>query len=69
MARRAATRNDAGPSLTIPEVITELKVSRSTFYYWRQTGKAPRCHKLPNGEIRVRRTDLDDWFANLEEAA
>ena len=47
----------------------ELKVSRSTFYYWRQTGKAPRCIKLPNGDIRVRRTDLDAWLSTLEDAA
>lgn len=59
----------AEESLTIPEVIAELKVSRSTFYYWRQTGKAPRCIKLPNGEIRVRRTDLTIWLDSLEEAA
>ena len=56
-------------SLTIPEVISELKVSRSTFYYWRQTGKAPRCIKLPNGDIRVRRIDLDMWLCSLEDAA
>jgi predicted DNA-binding transcriptional regulator AlpA len=63
-------RQDREPSsLTIPEVITELQVSRSTFYYWRQTGKAPRCIKLPNGEIRVRRADLDRWLDSLEEAA
>ncbi|GII26501.1 hypothetical protein Pme01_60980 [Planosporangium mesophilum] len=64
-----AGREGRPPSLTIPEVIAELKVSRSTFYYWRQTGKAPRCIKLPNGEIRVRRVDLDEWFDSLEEAA
>ncbi|MDG4790018.1 helix-turn-helix domain-containing protein [Micromonospora sp. WMMD1102] len=63
-------RQDRQPSsLTIAEVIAELQVSRSTFYYWRQTGKAPRCIKLPNGEIRVRRTDLDRWLESLEEAA
>lgn len=55
--------------LTIPEMIALIKVSRSTFYYWRQTGKAPRGRKLPNGEIRVERVVFDDWFANLEEAA
>ena len=55
--------------LTIPEVCAELSVSRSTFYYWRQTGKAPRCIKLPNGDIRVRRTDLDAWIAACEESA
>jgi predicted DNA-binding transcriptional regulator AlpA len=69
--RRAHLTNaDRKPSsLTIPEVIAELQVSRSTFYYWRQTGKAPKCIKLPNNEIRVRRTDLDRWLDGLEEAA
>ena len=55
--------------LTVDEVIAELKISRSTFYYWRQIGKAPQCKKLPNGEIRVRRADLDAWWDGLEEAA
>jgi excisionase family DNA binding protein len=55
--------------LTIPEVCAELQVSRSTFYYWRQTGKAPKCIKLPNGEIRIRRADLDAWITSREELA
>ncbi len=55
--------------LTIPEVLAEVKVSRSTFYQWRATGQAPRCTKLPNGEIRVLRADLDDWWDNLGDAA
>lgn len=55
--------------LTLPEVLEEIGVSSSTFYYWRQTGKAPRCMRLPNGEIRVRRSALDDWWDSREEAA
>ena len=55
--------------LTIPEVCAELQISRSTFYYWRQTGKAPKCIKLPNGEIRVHRADLDTWITAREEVA
>ena len=55
--------------LTIPQVCAELNVSRSTFYDWRAKGKAPRCIKLPNGEIRVRRTELDRWLKALEEVA
>lgn len=47
----------------------ELRVSRSTFYYWRQLGKPPKCIKLPNGEIRVRRADLDTWITSREEVA
>ena len=55
--------------LTIPEVCSELRISRSTFYHWRQVGKGPRCIKLPNGEIRVRRAELERWLDAHEEAA
>ncbi|MGL5823314.1 MAG: helix-turn-helix transcriptional regulator [Nocardioides sp.] len=48
--------------LTIPEVCAELKVSRSTFYYWRQTGRAPQCIILPNREVRITRNDLHTWL-------
>lgn len=58
-----------GEKLTIAEVCAELKVSRSTFYYWRQIGKAPRCLVLPNREVRIRRHDFDDWLdARTEDA-
>jgi len=46
--------------LTIDEVITELRVPRSTFYRWRQTGIAPRVMKLPSGAVRIRRTALEE---------
>ena len=55
--------------LTIAQVCEELNVSRSTFYDWSAKGKAPRCLKLPNGEIRVRRNELDRWLATCEEVA
>ncbi|MFF4432009.1 helix-turn-helix transcriptional regulator [Streptomyces sp. NPDC001513] len=55
--------------LTIVEVCAELKVSKSTFYDWRQKRRAPRCIKLPNGDLRVRRTDLDVWLNEREDAA
>lgn len=55
--------------LTIADVCAELNVSRSTFYDWRAKGKAPRCIKLPNGEIRVRRSELDRWLEAYEEVA
>jgi excisionase family DNA binding protein len=63
------SHTDADRKLTIREVCEELRISRSTFYYWRQTGKAPRCLKLPNGDVRVRRADLDSWLASCEEVA
>jgi excisionase family DNA binding protein len=55
--------------LTIPEVCAELKVSRSTFYDWRAKGRAPRCLRLPNGDLRIRRDDLDAWLAGCADSA
>lgn len=55
--------------LTIAEFCEELQIARSTFYDWRAKGKAPRCIRLPNGEIRIRRTELDRWLDSLEDAA
>jgi predicted DNA-binding transcriptional regulator AlpA len=52
--------------LTIPEVCDELGIARSTFYDWRASRRAPKCIKLPNGAIRVRRSDLDNWLVTLE---
>jgi predicted DNA-binding transcriptional regulator AlpA len=50
-------------------VCGELGVARSTFYDWRAAKKAPRCIKLPNGEIRIRRADLETWLSGLEDIA
>jgi predicted DNA-binding transcriptional regulator AlpA len=53
--------------LTVPEVLEELQVARATWYRWRQTGRGPRAIRLPNGELRVRRTALTEWLQDLEE--
>ena len=61
--------------LTIAEVCAELRdddgrpLSRATFYRWRATGKAPKCLKLPNGQIRVRQSALDRFLDLCAEAA
>jgi predicted DNA-binding transcriptional regulator AlpA len=55
--------------LTIAAFCEELDVARSTFYEWRAKKRAPRCIKLPNGEIRIRRVDLESWLENCEEVA
>ena len=54
--------------LTVDELCAELKVARRTFYDWRAKGRAPRCMKLPNGDLRIRRTDLDAWMTERMEA-
>jgi excisionase family DNA binding protein len=53
--------------LTLAEVCDELGVARSTFNDWRAKGRAPRCIKLPNGSLRIRRTELDRWLSEREE--
>ena len=53
--------------LTIPQVIAELGVSRATFYRWRSSRKGPASLRLPNGSIRIRRSDLDAFLADCEE--
>jgi len=53
--------------LTVAELCSELGIARSTFYDWRAAHKAPRCIKLPNGAIRVRRVELDRWLKDHEE--
>jgi predicted DNA-binding transcriptional regulator AlpA len=56
--------------LTVDQVLEELGgVSRRTFYRWREIGKAPAGIKLPNGEIRIWRSDLLNWLHGLREAA
>jgi len=53
--------------MTIAEFCNELDVARSTFYDWRAKGRAPRCIKLPNGDLRIRRTEFDRWLSEREE--
>jgi excisionase family DNA binding protein len=56
-------------ALTVAQLCAELGISRSTFYDWRAKGRAPRCIRLPNGEIRIRRTELERWLDSREEVA
>jgi predicted site-specific integrase-resolvase len=55
--------------LTVAEVLDELRIPRSTWYQWRQVGKTPRVFKLPNGQLRIRRSVLNDWLTTLESDA
>ena len=57
------------PWLKVSEVLEELSIGRSTFDLWRAEGRAPRCYKLPNGQLRIKRADLDAWLSELEEVA
>ncbi|WP_078856380.1 AlpA family transcriptional regulator [Streptomyces sp. NBRC 109706] len=68
--RKQVDRKSAlGRLLTVEQVCSELQVSRSTFYDWRQKRRAPQCLRLPSGALRVRRAELDSWLAGREEVA
>jgi predicted DNA-binding transcriptional regulator AlpA len=53
--------------LTIAEFCEEMRIARSTFYDWRAKRRAPRCIKMPNGELRIRRSEFERWLDALEE--
>ncbi|GIM98014.1 helix-turn-helix transcriptional regulator [Paractinoplanes toevensis] len=53
--------------LTLDEFLEEMDVARSTFFRWKALGQAPRHYKMPNRQIRIRRTDLDAWLSTCEE--
>jgi predicted DNA-binding transcriptional regulator AlpA len=56
--------------LTVAQMCAELGgVSRRTFYRWREVGVGPKCLKIPNGELRVWRSDFSVWLESLREGA
>ncbi|MEV4248749.1 helix-turn-helix domain-containing protein [Streptosporangium canum] len=62
--RRAAGRSAARRRLD------ELGgISERTFYRWREIGKFPTGIRLPNGKIRVYRSEFEAWLESLREAA
>jgi predicted DNA-binding transcriptional regulator AlpA len=55
--------------LTINDVCEELGIARSSFSDWRAKHRSPRCIRLPNGELRVRRADFENWLSSMEDKA
>ncbi len=55
--------------LKLPQVLEEIGMSRAAFYRMRARGLGPKLLKLPNGQLRVRRGDLDAWLTGCEEEA
>lgn len=53
--------------LTVAQVLSLLDVAPRTFYRWREIGKAPKAVRLPNGELRIWRSDLLMWLERLRE--
>ncbi|WP_413102122.1 helix-turn-helix transcriptional regulator [Streptomyces sp. Inha503] len=55
--------------IKLTDVLKEIKMSRAAFYRMRARGKAPRISKLPNGQVRVSRRDLDAWWESCGQNA
>ena len=54
--------------MTVPDVLAALNnFPRRTFYRWRELGIAPECIKLPNGELRVWRSEFRAWLDKHRE--
>ncbi|GAB3994208.1 hypothetical protein GCM10029992_07950 [Glycomyces albus] len=53
--------------MTVDDVLSELGIARSTFHQWRKTGLGPRYLRLPNGGIRVLRSEFLRWLSSMQE--
>ncbi|MFI9813201.1 helix-turn-helix transcriptional regulator [Saccharothrix variisporea] len=52
------------------EFCAMLRISKDTFYKWRQIpGAAPVAHKLPNGSLRISGADYNAWLQTLRSEA
>ncbi|MFI6084590.1 helix-turn-helix transcriptional regulator [Streptomyces sp. NPDC051217] len=56
------------PHLKLSDLLDELDISRAAFYRMRARGQAPKCIRLPNGQLRFRRSDFEAWLNDHEEA-
>ncbi|MFG2500040.1 helix-turn-helix transcriptional regulator [Streptomyces sp. NPDC048441] len=61
-------RKSADELLPLSVVLDEIGISRAAWYRWRNRGLGPEAHRLPNGHLRVWRSDLDDFLNTMEAA-
>ncbi|WP_405807448.1 helix-turn-helix domain-containing protein [Streptomyces sp. NBC_00210] len=54
--------------MKLSDVLDELDMSRAAFYRMRARGQSPKCLKLPNGQLRFRRSDFEKWLNDCEES-
>lgn len=54
---------DYADALNVDELSAELRIHRSTLYYWMKKGDAPISYKIGNS-LKFRRADVDAWLAS-----
>jgi hypothetical protein len=69
-AAKTTPRTDQRILLTLDQVLAELggpdgPLPRSTWHAWQRKGTGPKTIKLPNGQTRVARDDLNTWLDSL----
>jgi excisionase family DNA binding protein len=64
--RDEGTKRPVGDWLNYTEAMELLGVSRSTVDCWRRDRKVT-FSKLPNGQLRIRRSVLEEWMDSLSE--
>ena len=55
--------------MSLKDVLAEIAISRSTMNKWRSEGRAPSFIKLPNGELRIKRSEFEAWLIELPKVA
>ncbi|MER5713538.1 MULTISPECIES: helix-turn-helix transcriptional regulator [Streptomyces] len=68
MARTARRRQPADELVSLTDALDELRITRATYYRWRNRGYAPEMQRLPNGHLRISRSKLDAFKNELEIA-
>jgi predicted DNA-binding transcriptional regulator AlpA len=63
--RRRTPKDELVP---LSDVLTELGISRPTWYRWRNRGFGPEAKRTQTGRICVRRSALDAFKEELEDA-
>ncbi|GAB2823657.1 MULTISPECIES: helix-turn-helix transcriptional regulator [Lentzea] len=62
----AAKLPDPDDFMTADEFCARMRISKDTFYKWRQIpGAAPVVHKLRNGSLRISGADFAAWLLDL----
>jgi predicted DNA-binding transcriptional regulator AlpA len=64
----SVARKETLSLLTVREVCEELGITSSTWDKWRARRVGPPTIVLPNGSLRVRRTELEHWLLDREVA-